>query len=522
MNHLRKRTLSAFLCLGMLLGTLSLFSCNGNQAIPPGSSEPQSGAPAQTPSEERGTGDMSACKHVFDQSDPCEMRVCSLCNLHLKPAHVYLLSEDESDLATLSTVGEEVYRCAHCEQKRTVMVGKVDPETLGLPILYLTGSTEEMTKEQTVTLQASYRSEETNFDCAATFKWQGNTSLKYDKKNYSVKFYNDDTLEKKFKVDLGWGKENKYCLKANYVDSSQARNIVGARLFAEIVRARKNAPEQLTGLTTCGVIDGYPILIYLNGSFHGLYTLNIPKDKWMMGMEGGEEAREAIVMGDQWSESCSMRELMASDFSNGWELEHCSTEDSAWVVESFNELISFVMRSSDAEFRQGISRYLDVEAAIDVLIYIYVIRAGDNGAKNLLWATFDGTHWIPSMYDMDGTFGIRWNGDPWDDNGAQMMPSENNGVVTVQDNYSELWNRLFATFRPEIKARYAQLRETVLSEAHIRYAFSEFMSQIPDVAYASDLEKWPDMPHPEANDLAMINNYMMRRISIVDAFINRL
>ena len=31
-------------------------------------------------------------------------------------------------------------------------------------------------------------------------------------------------------------------------------------------------------------------------------------------------------------------------------------------------------------------------------------------SKNVLWATYDGKKWTPSVYDMDGTFGLHWSG----------------------------------------------------------------------------------------------------------------
>ena len=50
----------------------------------------------------------------------------------------------------------------------------------------------------------------------ATLKVQGTSSLGYDKKNYTINLYADAEHEEKLKIDLGWGAQNKYCLKANW------------------------------------------------------------------------------------------------------------------------------------------------------------------------------------------------------------------------------------------------------------------------------------------------------------------
>ena len=50
-------------------------------------------------------------------------------------------------------------------------------------------------------------------------KAQGNSSMSYPKKNQTVKLYRDAECTEKLKVDFkGWGKQNKFCFKANWID----------------------------------------------------------------------------------------------------------------------------------------------------------------------------------------------------------------------------------------------------------------------------------------------------------------
>lgn len=149
-----------------------------------------------------------------------------------------------------------------------------DYSAYGLPILHLTGDTSAMTKDNAVDLAYVYG--ERSGTCSV--KWQGSSSLSYDKKNYTIKFDNA------FEAATGWGEQKKYCLKANYIDHSHARNIVNAKLWGQIVKSRENVPARLKNLVNGGAIDGFPCIIMLNGEFHGLYTWNIPKDGWMLGM----------------------------------------------------------------------------------------------------------------------------------------------------------------------------------------------------------------------------------------------
>ena len=112
----------------------------------------------------------------------------------------------------------------------------IDPSVYGLPVLYLTGDTAGMSKDNAVSMNYVYG--ERSGEC--TLKWQGSSSLSYPKKNYTIKFDNA------FEAKEGWGPQKKYCLKANYIDHSHARNIVSAKLWGEIVKSRK-ATGGLTG-----------------------------------------------------------------------------------------------------------------------------------------------------------------------------------------------------------------------------------------------------------------------------------
>ena len=44
----------------------------------------------------------------------------------------------------------------------------------------------------------------------AEIKIQGTSSIDFVKKNYTLKFFEDETRENKLKIDVGWGPQNKY------------------------------------------------------------------------------------------------------------------------------------------------------------------------------------------------------------------------------------------------------------------------------------------------------------------------
>ncbi len=131
-----------------------------------------------------------------------------------------------------------------------------------------------VSKQDVRKILLKYESDSINFETYASIKIQGTSSVFYDKKNYNITLYNDEELNEKNKIDVGWGKQNKYCLKANWIDKTHARNIITAQLASEI-QSKYNLFENTPNN---GVIDGFPIEVYINGEFLGIYTWNIPKD----------------------------------------------------------------------------------------------------------------------------------------------------------------------------------------------------------------------------------------------------
>lgn len=405
--------------------------------------------------------------------------------------------------ATATVSGREQLRCAVCNNVINERLIPCDAESM--PIMYLNGNYWQATKDKNeVAMTFSYVAPDgTSYEGGATIKVQGATSINYAKKNYTIKLYKDETLEKKQKIDLGWGKESKYVLKANWVDAIQARNIVSCRLWGDMVACRTVSENQarLAALpTNGGAIDGFPVAVYMNGEFYGLYTLNVPKDEWLFGMDDSET--EAILCADDWVNTdfsvllTEFKENAAGDLvanNGGWELKYCGTDDTSWVTESFNNLILFCQQKDGAEFKEGISQYLDVDAAIDYLIYMYVVLMRDNTSKNMNWVTYDGVTWIPSVYDQDGTFGMVWDGKRYA-TGNSNLPSVKDGVINVGfalgNGYFVLWDKLWNNFTEEILLRYMELRQGVLSYDNIVAEFEAFRAEIPESIYQADIEYW--------------------------------
>ena len=409
---------------------------------------------------------------------------------------------------------------ARARKSLTQIVGDVVAEKLehyvpgfnvsayGLPILALRGNVSEMTKDNAVDLDYVYTdvANEINRSGTASVKWQGSSSIKYPKKNYTVKF---DT---EFEAEDGWTAQKKYCFKANYIDYSHARNVVSAILWGQIVKSRSTVPAVLADLPNAGAIDGFPVIITLNDEFHGVYTLNIPKDGWMFGMGSG--TNEAILCAEMWSPAnwFKAEAVIGTDFK----LEYVTDDNNAdWVTTSLNRLINACKNSDGSDLDTTIAQYLDWDSAIDYYIYCVLICGMDITGRNYLLSTFDGVKWYFSAYDLDSTFGLYWDGKTW--LSADYAPTF--ASLATQHRVMEL----IKTHKKDVlKARYAQLRNTVMSESNIATTFANFAGMIPSPVLMQDAKKWPTIPNTSTNNVSQIRDYYRMRVALADKWIETL
>ena len=168
-----------------------------------------------------------------------------------------------------------------------------------LPKLYFEGDISKMVNKSDIrNISVRYESDSVNFKGYAMLKIQGASSLVYNKKNYNITLYKDNQHLSKLKVDFGWGGHSKYCLKANWIDKTHSRNIVTANIAAKVQKKYglfEDTPNY-------GLIDGYPIEIYINDEFLGLYTLNIPKDAWLFNIDE-DNPNNIVISTNEWSDS---------------------------------------------------------------------------------------------------------------------------------------------------------------------------------------------------------------------------
>lgn len=370
-----------------------------------------------------------------------------------------------------------------------------------LPKLYFYGNIKNMEeKSDERKIEVKYISEDKVFDSFAKIRVQGASSLQYEKKNYNITFYEDNSYDKKRKIDVKWGEMSKYTLKANWIDKTHTRNIVSADIYSDIQKKY----GLFNNTIKHGVVDGFPIEIYVNDKFYGLYTMNLHKDYFF---DLDEDNPNHILFASKVATLVTNFRMETDTSWYNFEVE--VGDESQESVDKLNRLINFVRNSTDEEFVDNFNDYLNLDATLNYYCYMMFAQLVDNADNNLFLVTYDGKVWYPSMYDLDISWGSSNKGDkiPYDLD----MKFARSGSL--------LWERFEKNFGDYIAVRYYELREEIFTEEYILNKFYSFYNLIPSETFGKEQKVWKDIPGLE---IEQIREFLDVRIPLMDEVVNEL
>lgn len=395
-----------------------------------------------------------------------------------------------------------------------------EPADGDIPKVFLTGDEfSNMTKEKNeVNMELDYVSKTDAFHAYILIKWQGSTSLNFAKKNFTVKLYDDEAHATKQKhLFRDWKYEkHKFVLKANWIDHTHARNVVCANLWNEVVASRGDydtLPEELRSSPKNGAIDGFPVKLYVNGTYQGVYTWNIGKDDWQWGMDEDNTNHALLCVthntnGIFKDRAYNFRALWSGVDEEAFEIEVGTNSDA--LKNGVNAMLSCIINKNGSAFKNSIGQYLDVQSAIDYYIHQYVICGLDGLGKNILLGTYNLSKWYIGAYDMDATFGL------WYD-GTKFVSTDYKCPEDYQEKFNLLFERLEENYCAEIQTRYAELRKSVYSFANMCSSLERFTDKIGTELFAEDLEVFPGIPQGSTNNIKQLRNYVRDRLAYCDA-----
>ena len=385
---------------------------------------------------------------------------------------------------------------------------------------------------------------------------QGNSSMGFAKKNISLKIYDTENVENaKGKWGKGdtfgtvfgdWVMQKSYHLKAYVTNFYRGEPVVAYELADRIVKSRgidvdrpwkkallgdytftdnsdssasiDDISLQIDGGARC-FPDGFPVIVYQQGEFYGIFSWQIKKDAANYHLE--EDNPQHIHLDGKmdanffngiidWT-SFEIRvpeDLVCMDGSDydGDHPQEIIDETAEGIYDSSNKnhvrsarvkqyIIELSTRCSEInsavsndERKNLIDTYFDKENIIDYIIHAQLTGNYDGFEKNWQWITYDGTRWFVNYYDLDGVFGCNFTGvfsEP-----ASRTHTYDFKLGAVIDMYA-MTKYVNSLYSQEIISRYAEIRKIVgISADYVIGLLQDWSSRIGEDNYDKEYAKW--------------------------------
>lgn len=343
---------------------------------------------------------------------------------------------------------------------------------------------------------------------------QGSSSMGYEVKNQAIDI--TDGSEIKFG---NWVAQDSFHLKKYYIDSFRGQCIVAYHLMEEVYQTRLYSERRpwsytLNGATdkegtsdmksdfengALGHPDGFPIVVYLNGVYQGLYTWNLKKhrDNYFCSKKKSSNIILDGILSDDyfwkgnidWTQfeirnPKGLKDINGNDYNGDIPLELSDTDKLSKQVKSFiQHLASAKNNLKSNKTKEEFEKYFNVPMFIDYWIVSQYIYNFDGFAKNWIWCTWDGYHWCPTLYDTDSIWGMNFQGTGVYSRGLTEICS--GGCTSI----------LYELYKEEIEARYKELRsKDILSANNIVHLLTEWLGQIGYENLKDDLNLLPETP----------------------------
>ena len=367
-----------------------------------------------------------------------------------------------------------------------------------LPVVYLDGDTTGMDKSTYKKMYFSLWKNNVKTQGYAEVKWQGDSSLTFAKKGLRLKLYTTDNYDRKLKIQpkKSWKPTSKFNLKAYPNDALICHDVVNANLGADIWGTNLTLPKQIIDEDNFGFIDGFPIILFVNNVLQGVYSFNLPRSDF-------DTAKYAII-GDQYNDQTQFKQsgvkLDTTDFESLYPEEVTEDEKKA-----LDDLITWVATSTDDDFVRDFGKHVDLNSAIDYLIFSNIIGDGDAWGKNQVLLSYDGQIWYWHPYDLDGSYGLNWTGNI-------SVTDGKSGTLFGSDHM--LFKRLMKLFLPQIKARYAELRSW-FTPAYVINKYKNYADTIGSENYQIDYNKW-NTKSQDTNNLQTLRKNVYSQFNLLD------
>ena len=354
------------------------------------------------------------------------------------------------------------------------------------------------------------------YTTAITIGYRGQSSLSYDKHNFSVHLKDENGEQNKVAL-LGLRKDDDWVLSGAMNDQLRVRNMVAMQVWDEFYT--------LPWTDVSGAIEGEYCEVIMNGKYLGLYCLMEKLDRKQADLDKTDgrivrsvEAEKSGVNIMSFTKMGSNKPTARTTWYN-MEIKFPKEEDlqkTDW--DEFYDFIYFVNKSNDEKFAAEIGNYIDIDNFASYYVYITAIGATGNMNKNLYFvmddAAAEDAKWYLVPWDVDGSFGRRNNASKRD-------------IEVLSSN--QLFERLIKTnaqgFVDIMRDKWNENKHGLFSYDSLMARFTAYYEALDaQGVWAREKLKWPTFSKSYKFDAATeyqyIQEYMKARWDFVDSYFN--
>ena len=291
------------------------------------------------------------------------------------------------------------------------------------------------------------------------------------KRNYRIKFINDEDSTKMNRRFFGLRNDNSWILDAGQMDFLRVRNRVSTDLWLDMARRpwySDTLPNARNGSR------GEMVEVMLNGEYRGIYNMCEPIDRKQLKLKRYDTENEEFH-GMLWATYTRTRTVMMSEPArlytwkttwDGFEAKYPDYDEIGalnWDV--LANAVYFVNREDNAPskkvFYDSIGYYFDIPVMQDYFIFIVALQALDNDCKNVYYACRDiAEHPRLTMvpWDLDICLGANFSPSV---NYPDMIKPERGTEWIAHVPMVDMWNN--REYHEAVNERYKELRKTWLN-----------------------------------------------------------
>lgn len=353
---------------------------------------------------------------------------------------------------------------------------------------------------------------------------QGHGSASFAKKGYTfdVLNKNKDALKIKFGNMIA---TDSFHLKAYMTDVTHSHDVGSANLWKAMMKQLSyptckinNKIYDPTDLSVNEIniadatyaVDGFPVSLYINDDFHGLYTIRLKKTRENYALDKSDKNQIFL-------DSITYSAYLDRPFNHSdWELKNPKIKNyeeggeitDAGVLSTINNLFDF-LSNIDTRYSEH-EDFIVLDSWLVYCIFIELIGHLDSVGNNTDILTWDNQHWVIVPYDMDISLGITPS---YENSGEWGVLNQRTGFLI-----GSIFGSMRTIYADRIKTIYRELRNSkFLTVQNIMTYYTPLMASIPRDIYKKDRAKWGNIYVSGYPTIEQMQSYINSRINFLDS-----